>query len=261
MLTLAGVVLALTNISAHSKRVARGLRAPGLCFLFSAMITSAQAERLFVPVYIKQTTAACGNLASLQYRDHLIREQRGETLSGINTMSAFTGECGNAPEGQWMFLEGYRGNYVCLRPRLGADCAWVRREAVGEIVELFPGRTFEQGNKNVPCSSWSQVVQKSRATEKDYTDKWRASRPANRAEDFALGVLTGALGIVTGGADSNALQHANACVYYFATAQEKARRLVAYRSCPSLGANGQQAEDQLGYTNMIKIANESCAPH
>ncbi|HEY0329878.1 MAG TPA: hypothetical protein VGC77_12350 [Rhodopseudomonas sp.] len=232
-----------------------------LGLLLSAVITSAQAERLFVPVYVKETTAACRNLASLEYRDRLIREQRGETLSGINSMSAFTGECGNAPEGQWMFLEGYRGNYVCLRPRVGADCAWVRRAAVGEIVELFPGRTFEQGNKNVPCSSWSQVVAKSRATEKDYTQKWRASRPANRAEDFALGVLTGALGVVTGGPDSNDVQHADACVYYFASAQEKARRLVAYRSCPALGANGQQEEDQRGYSAMISLVSDSCVPH
>src|ERR1700692_4357074 len=69
-------------------------------------------------------------------------------------------------------IVGYTGNYVCLRPRPRADCAWVRREAVGEVVEVFPGRTLEQGNKDVPCPSWGKVVDKSFATETDIRQKW-----------------------------------------------------------------------------------------
>jgi hypothetical protein len=97
-----------------------------------------------------------------------------------------------------MFFEGYTGNYVCLRPRPRADCAWVRREAVGEVVEVFPGRTLEQGNKDVPCPSSGKVVDKSFATETDIRQKWRASGPQNAGEQFAAGILSGALGIVTG---------------------------------------------------------------
>jgi len=229
--------------------------------LLSACVTAAHAEKLFTPVYVKQTTAACGNLASLQYRDALIREQRTESLSGINTMATFTGECGNVPEGQWMFLDGWSGNYVCLRSRLGADCAWVRRGAIGEVAELYPGRTFEQGNNGVSCPQWAAVVEKSAAKEKDYTTKWLASRPKNAAQEFAQGMLTGMLGMVTGGPDSGAVNHANACVYYFATAQEQGRRLTAYAHCPALGANGKKETVRALYQSTLKLANDSCAPH
>jgi len=231
-----------------------------LAILASFVVTAAHAEKLFTPVYIKQTTGACGNLASLQYRDSLIREGRTESLSGINTMAAFTGECGNVPEGQWMFLDGWNGNYVCLRPRLGADCAWVRRGAVGEVTELFPGRTFEQGNKGVSCAQWAAVVEKSTAKEKDYTKKWLASGPKNPVEEFAQGMLTGMLGMVTGGPDSSTVNHANACVYYFATAQEQGRRLTAYAHCPALGANGKKETERALYQSTLKLANDGCAP-
>lgn len=128
-------------------------------------------------------------------------KQRTETLSGINTTATFTGECGTVPEGQWMFLDGWNGNYVCLRPRLGADCAWVRRSAIGDVAELYPGRTFEQGNKGISCAQWATVVEKSAAKEKDYTNKWLASRPKNAGEEFAQGMLSAVVGTFTGGAD------------------------------------------------------------
>jgi hypothetical protein len=232
-----------------------------LAILASLAVTAAHAEKLFTPVYIKQTTGICGNLTSLQYRDSLIREGRTESLSGINTMATFTGECGNVPEGQWMFLDGWSGNYVCLRPRLGADCAWVRRSAIGEVAELYPGRTFEQGNNGVSCAQWAAVVEKSAAKEKDYTKKWLGSRPKNVGEEFAQGMLSAVVGTFTGGPDSGAVNHANACVYYFATAQEQGRRLTAYAHCPALGANGKREQERALYQSTLKLANDSCAPH
>lgn len=231
-----------------------------LVLCLSACVSAAHAEKLYSPVYVKQTTGACGNLASLQYRDQLIQEGRTEALSGINTMATFTGECGTAPEGQWMFYESSKGKYVCLRPRVGADCAWVRREAVGDIAEVFPGQDPKQGNKGASCASLTPVVQKSFATEQDYDAKYRASRSKGVAEDFAKGMLSAVVGTFTGGPDHDAVQHANACVYYFATAQEKARRLTAYQACPALGASGQQQKDREAYNGLIRLVDDICAP-
>lgn len=241
--------------------ISRRLAISVITIALLATTTNAEAERLYSPVYVKQTTGACGDLAGLQYRDQLIRQGRTETLDGINTMSAFTGGCANVPEGQWLFYEGHRGVYVCLRVRVGADCAWVRREAVGDIAEVFPGRTSEQGNKGVTCASWGPVVQKSFATERDYDAKYQAGRSKGVGEDFAKGMLSAVVGTFTGGPDHNAVQHANDCVYYFATAQEKARRLTAYKACPALGANGQQQKDRDGYTSLIRLVNDICVPH
>ena len=228
--------------------------------LCSAYVTAAHAEKLFSPVYIKQTTAACGNLASLKVRDAMIAQQRTETLSQMNTLATMTGECGNAPEGQWMFLDGWSGNYACVRPRLGADCAWVRRSAIGDVAELFPGRTFEQGNKGVTCDQWAKVVAKSEGEEKEITRKWLASRSRGPAEDFAKGMLSAVVGTFTGGPDSGQVDHANACVYYFATAQEQAKRLTAFNNCPVLGA-GKKDDTQRLYSSTLKLANGNCAPH
>jgi hypothetical protein len=222
-------------------------------------LTPAAAEKFFTPVYVKQTTAACRDLNSLQYRDSLISDQRTEALQGQNTLSTFTGDCTNAVQGEWMFFDGYNGRYVCLRPRPGADCLWLRREAVGEIVEVFPGRKLEQGNKGVACPNWSQVVQKSLATEKDIMAKWRAHEgPSNAGTDLVKNLLTGALGVVTGGPTSGQVGHANACVMYFATAQEKGRRLFAYSLCPSVADPARQQYDRAEYNATIKEVALSC---
>jgi hypothetical protein len=196
-----------------------------LALINSLTGTGAHAEWLYSPVYIRQTTAACGNFDALKLRDHLARQGQAESLAGLNTMTTFTGGCGNVPEGQWMFLDGWREEYVCLRVRLGADCAWVRRGTIGDVAELFPGRTFEQGNKGVTCAQWGQALQKSEQTEKDYTAKWLASRPKSAGEEFAKGLLSTVVGTFTGAPGSGAVASANACVYYFATALEQARRL------------------------------------
>lgn len=221
--------------------------------LLSACATAAHAEKLYSPVYVKQTTAACGDLASLKVRDGLIQQNRTETLSGINTMSALTGECGNAPEGQWMFFDQASGEYVCLRPRLGADCAWIRKAAVGEIVELsVPTRKPD-------CHAMAAAIDKSRKFEDELSARHKAERPANMAEDFARGVMGDMLGMVTG-VNGNRVDRAKICLYYFVSAQEEARRLLAYQACPALGA-GKTEQERQGYSVTMRVVNETCTPH
>lgn len=221
--------------------------------------TSALAERYFTPVYITKTSAACRQLSSLQYRDSLISQQRSERLSETNTMSAFSGDCTNAIQGQWMFFDGINGKYVCLRPRPGADCYWLRREAVGEIVEIAPAQQAAKGNRPPDCASWSPIVQKSLATEKDIMAKWRASRGnSNLGTDLVRGILTGALGVVTGGPDSRQVDAANACVMEFAKTQEIGRRLYAYSFCPALVGPEQQQRDNAEYRAVMQSIRETC---
>nr|WP_157872633.1 hypothetical protein [Bradyrhizobium sp. ORS 278] len=219
--------------------------------LLCMLATSAHAAKLYAPVYVKQTTAACRNLASVQYRDSLIREQRTETLSGINTMATFTGECGNAPEGQWMFFDQSNGNYACLRPRLGADCAWLRKSALGEIVEL----TTPANKPN--CSALSAAVEKSKKFEAELTERWRAERPKSRAEDFARGMLGDMLGMVTG-VDGGRVDHAKNCLYYAISAQEKARRTLIFEACPVLG---NAAQERQYFSALNRTISDTCAPH
>ncbi|WP_316201347.1 MULTISPECIES: hypothetical protein [unclassified Bradyrhizobium] len=218
-----------------------------LCML----TTSAHAERLYSPVYVKQTTAACGDLASLKVRDNLLRQNRTEMLSGLNTMSVFTGECANAPAGQWMFFDQASGDYVCLRPRLGAECAWLPKSAVGEIVEL----TVSTRSPN--CPALSSAADKSKKYEAELTSRWRAEQPKSRAEDFARGMLGDMLGMVTG-VPGGRVDHAKNCLYYSVSAQEKARRVLIYQACPSLGNAGQERQN---FSALNKIISDTCAPH
>lgn len=231
-----------------------------LAILFSTWISIAHATPLYSPVNITQTTGACNDISSLEMRDRMISQNRTESLQKMNSVATFTGECGTAPQGQWMFFEGWHGNYVCLRPRLGADCAWIRRNSIGEVAEYFPGRTFEQGNKGVSCAQWAQVVKKSELKEKDFTHQWLAAKPKNVGEEFAQGMISAAIGTFTGGPDSIQVNHANNCEYYFASAREQARRLTAFSYCPALGANGKNKETRNLYNSTLKLANE-CAPH
>lgn len=217
--------------------------------------STAHAEKFFAPVYIKQTSPYCRTLVEIQYRAKLKREQRQEALAEQRTMSAFTGNCGTAFEGKWMFFDGYNGRYICLRPRPGADCVWMEREAAGEIVALFPGRTFEQGNKGVSCSAWAAVVQKSRATEKDIMAKWRGhASKTSQGQEIIGNIITGTLGMTT----PSQISHANACLMYSLTAQERGRRLTAYDWCPTIADPATKAEDRAQYTALIKEITLSC---
>ncbi|HEY2861904.1 MAG TPA: hypothetical protein VGJ21_26120 [Terracidiphilus sp.] len=222
-------------------------------FLLPACITHAHAEKLYSPVYVKQTTGVCGDLASLKYRDGLIRQNRTEALSGINTMATFTGECGNAPEGQWMFFDQANGDYVCLRPRLGADCAWVRKVAVGEIVEL----SIPAQKPN--CQAMAAAIDKSRKFQDELTARWKSERPKNRAEDFARGFMGDVLGMVTG-VNGSQIDNAKYCLWNFVSAQEEARRYLAHRACPAISPGKAELERQ-AYDGRMRLTNETCTPH
>jgi hypothetical protein len=197
-----------------------------LALAFTACISAAHAEKLYSPVYIKQTTGACGDLASLKYRDQLVHENRTEALSGINTMAAMSGECGNAPEGQWMFFDQANGDYVCLRPRLGADCAWVRKSAVGEIVEL------KASTQKPNCQAIAASIDKSRKFQDELTSRYRSEQPNGVAEGIAHGLMGDMLGMVTG-VNGSRVDHAKRCLFNYVSAQEEARRYLVYRACPA----------------------------
>lgn len=147
------------------------------------------ADRLYAPVMVKQSTLACPNLASLKMRDGLARQDRTETLDGVNSFGRISGECGTAPEGQWMFFEQASGAYVCLRPRLGADCSWLHRASVGEIVELG-------SNQKPNCQALAVLVEKSRKYEDERSREHAASQPKNMGESFVRGFLGDVVGQV-----------------------------------------------------------------
>lgn len=223
-----------------------------LALFLSAYVSAAHAEKLYSPVYIKQATGACGNLASLKYRDGLIKGNRTEALSGINTMATFTGECGNAPEGQWMFFDQASGDYVCLRPRLGADCAWVRKAAVGEIVEL----SIPTQKPN--CQAMAAAIDKSRKFQDELIARWKSEQPKNAAESFAHGLMGDMLGTVTG-VNGNHVDNAKRCLFNFVSAQEEARRYLAHRACPAISPGKAELERQ-AYDSRIHFADDTCTP-
>lgn len=210
------------------------------------------AERLYAPVMVKQPTLACPNLASLKMRDGLAREDRTETLDGVNSLGRLTGECGKAPEGQWMFFEQASGAYVCLRPRLGADCSWVHRASVGEIVELG-------SNQKPNCQALAAIVEKSRKYQDEQSRAYYAEQPKNMAQSFVRGFLGDVAGMaaVNGRPIVTNADKSLSCHHDFVSAQETARRLVAYRACPSLG-NAEQ--ERTNYNATMRWANERCSP-
>lgn len=220
--------------------------------VFSWLQTAYAADRLYAPVMVKQSTLACQNLASLKVRDGLARQDRTETLDGVNSFGRISGECGTAPEGQWMFFEQANGAYVCLRPRLGADCSWLHRASVGEIVELG-------SNQKPNCQALAALVEKSRKYQEERSREHAATHPKNMGESFVRGLL----GDVVGQVGVNGRQMVTnadkrlSCHNDFVMAQETARRLVAYRTCPSLG-NAEQ--ERTNYTATMKWANERCTP-
>ena len=220
---------------------------------------SARAEHLFTPVYIKKTSLFCRSIGDLQYRERLQREQRTETLHNEGFISQMVGNCGLAHEGQWMFFSGFHGNnYVCLRPRRGADCVWLNRSAIGDIPELFPGHTLVQGNRKVSCAAWDKVVQKSLAKEQVMVARLRAaSRGQNMGTELMQNVLSGAMGVLTGGPTTSQVTHAKMCVFDFAKAQELGRRLTAYHNCPSLAVQ-HQPRDRAEYQAVIRYVVENC---
>ena len=230
-----------------------------LAAIIALSATTAQAQHLFTPVYIKKTSLFCRFLGDLQYRERLQRDERTETLHNEGFISQMVGNCGIAHEGQWMFFQGSRGNnYVCLRPRRGADCVWLNRNAIGDIPELFPGRTLVQGNRTVSCAAWSKVVQTSLAKEQDMAAKLRAaSRGQNLGTEFMQNVISGALGVVTGGPTTSQVTHAKMCVFNFAKAQGLGRRLTAYHNCPSLAVE-HQPRDRAEYNAVINYLVEYC---
>lgn len=221
--------------------------------------STAQAQHLFSPVYIKKTSLFCRFIGDLQYRERLQREQRTESLQTEGFISQMVGNCGVAHEGQWMFFQGFRGNhYVCLRPRRGADCVWLNRNAIGDIPELFPGRTLAQGNRRTSCAAWSKVVQRSLAKEADMRVRLRAaSRGQNLGTEFMQNVISGALGVVTGGPTTSQVTHAKMCVISFAKAQGLARRLTAYHNCPSLAVE-HQPRDRAEYQAVVDYLQRDC---
>lgn len=223
-----------------------------IAFVMAAWASTAHADKLYSPVYIKQTTAACGDIASLKIRDGLLKQNRTEMLSGMNTLSAVTGECGNAPESQWMYFDQASGDYVCLRPRLGAECAWVRKVSVGEIVEL----NFSA--KKPDCQAMAAAIDKSRKFEDDLTARYLSERPKSRAEDFARDLMGGMLGMVTGVTNTQ-VDHAKSCLYNFVKGQEEARRYLSHRACPAL-APGRAEKERSAYNGTLRYTDEFCTP-
>lgn len=222
------------------------------CAAILASMATAHADRLFTPVYIKKTTLSCKILPDLQYREKLIRDQREEANDQEKFVSAMTGLCGVIHEGAWMFYDGFRGPYICLRPRRGADCVWLRRDAAGEIVELPPG------GKKLPCSAWARIVEQSAAKENQYMQSWRASMgKPSIASDFMQGMLSDMQSMVSRGPTSMNVRHGNSCVMRYATSQELGRRLYAYQQCPALG-NGRKEADALEYNAKMKSITEFC---
>jgi hypothetical protein len=229
------------------------MKAASLILLALSLSTSARAaDRLYSPVMIKQPTIACPNIASLKLRDGLAQQDRTETLDGVNSLGGLVEKCGTAPEGQWMFFEQASGAYVCLRPRLGADCSWVHRASVSEIVELG-------SNQKPNCQALAATVEKSRKYQAELSKEYTSSQPKNMGESFVRGFLGDVVGMV-GVNGRQVVVNADkklSCHHDFVTAQETARRLVAYRACPSLG-NAEQ--ERANYNATMRWANERCSP-
>jgi hypothetical protein len=72
-------------------------------------------------------------------------------------------------------------------------------------------------------------------------------------------VMGDMLGMVTG-VNGGRVDHAKSCVYYFVSAQEEARRMLAYKACPSLGA-GKAEQERQAYSVTMRVVNETCTPH
>ena len=242
------------------------MKAKAIAFtLLLALPANAQAKPLYVPVRIQQDTVVCKSLSSLVTRESLVQEDRTERLSQFNLVMGASGECWPAPQGKYMFYEGYdaksSGAYICLRPRAGADCLWANRGAVGEITTVYPGRKLFEANKGVSCAAWAALLKKSAENDKAIQKKWAANNPSgdgNPVTEIAQGFVTGVIGGFTGGPDSHKVRSLNLCQMYLSSAQEQARRLTAYNACPQLVPPDKLAAEATYYQNNITEINNSC---
>lgn len=99
------------------------------------------------------------------------------------------------------------------------------QEAVGEIFELYPGRPLEQGNKNIKCDGWATVVKQSQANTEMWRQRLMATRPRTTVgQQLFEGLLTGAVGVVTGGPTSTQIRGSNSCLTNVHYLQEAGRR-------------------------------------
>jgi hypothetical protein len=229
------------------------------------LANAAQAEQLLPPVRIEQEAFACVDISVVKRREQLIQNQQTEQLDKLHMVYRFAEGCAFPHPGQYMFYEGYdassKGAFVCLRQRPGSDCLWMKRSAIGEVPTYYPGRRLEETNKGVPCAGWEQVVRKSRETDKAIYARFKGNRPSgdgNVASEMAQGMVTGMLGMVTGGPDSHKVRSLNLCEYYLLSAQQEARRLSAYEWCPQLIAPDKLAAEKNGYRSDIAEIANSC---
>lgn len=217
----------------------------------------AHAQKLFTPVEIIRDTRYCQDVAMLLFRQSLQEQQRTESLNGTQSTDIFTGMCGAVPAGKWMFYDGYYAknpNYVCLRPRLGADCLWFPRQDVGEVFEAYPGYPVDKSNKGISCAAWRNVVTRSQANTEMWRQKWLATKPpTNVGQQLFEGLIGGAVGV-----DTVRARSANSCLTNFHYMQELARRITAYRFCPSLGADGVSERAMTEYQSLAKYVSDFC---
>ncbi|KRQ01308.1 hypothetical protein AOQ73_18320 [Bradyrhizobium pachyrhizi] len=137
----------------------------------------------------------------------------------------------------------------------------MKRTAIGEVPTSYPGRRLTDGNKGIPCPAWEQMVKRSRETDKTIYARFKGNSPSgdgNPVSEMAQGMVTGMLGMVTGGPDSHKARSLNLCEYYLLSAQQEARRLTAYDWCPQLITPDKLAAEKNGYRSDITEIANSC---
>lgn len=224
-------------------------------------VSSAHAQKLFAPVQIIREVEVCGMLEMLKHREHLRAEQRSEAVEGLQGLDPFLPEgngtkCFLARSGKYMFFDHTNGPYACVRPRPGADCLWLRSDALGENYELFPGRKPGQGNKGISCEAWGKAIQQS----SDILERDRkaifAGTPRNTGEKFVQGMVKDTMNMFTGSATSAQQNRDQLCRFNLRNLQESARRLTGYSACPHLDAGGVRDKLQVSYDGNMKLFRE-----
>jgi hypothetical protein len=248
--------------------IAHAHSARALIFTLTILLTcsSAKAERYYAPVQIVKNAAFCTSLDEFKWRQKLIAEKRDEVFQGEAEQDVFRptqlgNRCGTIPLGKFMFMEGYREGFACLRPRPGANCWWLKRDAIGENFELFPGRTIDKGNKGVTCDQWAKAATQAKQNLERDRQVIFANAPKNLGERFAQGMVADTLNLFTGSPNYSERSNSRGCLFAFRTMQEQARQLTAYDACPQLD-NGGVKQGLLGnYNATIRYVKEFCVSY
>ncbi|WP_050387329.1 hypothetical protein [Bradyrhizobium pachyrhizi] len=237
----------------------------GLTIVTCLLASSAYADKLLPPVRIEQEAFACVDINVVKQHEALVQNGQTEQLDKLHMVYRFADGCAFAHPGQYAFYDGYdatsKAAFVCLRQRPGADCLWMKRSAIGEVPTMFPGRKLTDGNKGIACPAWDKVVKTSKETDKAIYARFKGNKQpgdGNPVGEMAQGMVTGMLGMVTGGPDSHKARSLNLCEYYLLSAQQEARRLTAFDWCPQLIPPDKLAAEKSGYRSDIAEIANSC---